>query len=99
MVGNLRLDVDEPPCIVLRYLSESFHACLIMLDEVDPSTRGGYPKGPIHKPGRVAELLSKYDNLYGDLSAGSGYNAIRAYPESVICKFFGSNPCVARLRR
>ncbi|MGQ9515358.1 MAG: amidohydrolase family protein [Thermoproteota archaeon] len=44
--------------------------------EVDPSTRGGYPKGKINRPSRLAELLSKYDNLYGDLSASSGYNAI-----------------------
>jgi len=49
--------------------------------EVDPSTRGGYPKGPIRRPGRVPELMSKYDNLYGDLSAESGYNAISRDPE------------------
>jgi predicted TIM-barrel fold metal-dependent hydrolase len=35
-----------------------------------------YPKGEIKKKGRVDFLLSKYKNLYGDLSAGSGYNAI-----------------------
>lgn len=43
--------------------------------DVDEKTRGGYPKGPV-KPGRLWELLDKYENLYGDLSAGSGYNAI-----------------------
>jgi len=44
--------------------------------EVEEETRGGYPKGPLKKPGRVPELLGKYPNLYGDLSAGSGYNAL-----------------------
>ena len=44
--------------------------------EVDEETRGGYPKGPVKSPGRVPELLAKHPNLYGDLSAGSGYNAI-----------------------
>jgi len=49
--------------------------------DVDEKTRGGYPKGPIKSPGRLQELLKKYDNLYGDLSAGSGFNAITRDPE------------------
>ena len=49
--------------------------------EVDPSTRGGYPSGPIRSPGRLQALLSRYDNLFGDLSAGSGFNAISRDPE------------------
>jgi len=39
-------------------------------------TRGGYPTGPVVTPGRLQHLLKKYPNLYGDLSAGSGFNAI-----------------------
>lgn len=38
--------------------------------------RRGYPKGPVEKPGRVVELMRKYPNLHGDLSAGSGFNAV-----------------------
>lgn len=49
--------------------------------EVDEQTRGGYPKGPVKSPGRVCELLEKYPNLYGDLSAYSGFNAISRDPE------------------
>lgn len=49
--------------------------------DVSEETRGGYPKGPITKLGRLQELLRKYDNLYGDLSAGSGFNAITRDPE------------------
>jgi len=48
--------------------------------KVDEKTRGGYPKGPVKEEGRVPELLKKYPNLYGDLSAGSGYNAISRDP-------------------
>lgn len=44
--------------------------------DVDEKTRGGYPPGEIKSEGRLQELLRKYPNLYGDLSAGSGYNAI-----------------------
>ena len=35
----------------------------------------GYPQGKIKK-GALDRLLSKYPNLFGDLSAGSGYNAL-----------------------
>ncbi|MBD3317869.1 MAG: amidohydrolase family protein [Chitinivibrionales bacterium] len=38
--------------------------------------RGGYPKGPISRPGRVVELMRRYPNLHGDLSGLSGLNAI-----------------------
>jgi predicted TIM-barrel fold metal-dependent hydrolase len=37
--------------------------------------RNTYPAGTV-KPGRVVELMRKYPNLYGDLSAGSGSNAV-----------------------
>ncbi len=37
--------------------------------------RNTYPDGEV-TPGRVVELMRRYPNLYGDLSAGSGYNAI-----------------------
>jgi predicted TIM-barrel fold metal-dependent hydrolase len=49
--------------------------------DVDEATRGGYPPGPVSRPGRVPELLGKHANLYGDLSAGSGFNAISRDPE------------------
>lgn len=40
-----------------------------------------YPKGPIVNPGRTPYLLENYDNVYGDISAGSGYNALNRDPE------------------
>ncbi len=38
--------------------------------------KSGYPKGPIHKEGAVPRLLRTYHNLYADISAFSGYNAL-----------------------
>ncbi len=42
--------------------------------------RNTYPEGKV-TPGRAVELMRKYPNLYGDLSAGSGENAMRRDPE------------------
>jgi predicted TIM-barrel fold metal-dependent hydrolase len=52
----------------------------ISADATD-ETRGGYPDGPVVAPGRLQHLLSEYPNLYGDLSAGSGFNAITRDPD------------------
>ena len=40
-----------------------------------------YPPGPVVRGGLSDQWLSKYPNLYGDLSAGSGLNAISRDPE------------------
>jgi predicted TIM-barrel fold metal-dependent hydrolase len=37
---------------------------------------GAYPKGPVAPGGAIDRLMDAYDNLFGDLSAGSGANAI-----------------------
>ena len=46
--------------------------------ETDPSP---YSIGPLTPGGRVHELLDRYPNLYADLSAGSGLNALRRDPK------------------
>ena len=43
--------------------------------------RNSWGEGPIVKGGRVPELFSKYENLYGDLSANSAGQAIMRDPE------------------
>lgn len=43
--------------------------------------RAGYPTGKVLPGGRVVELMRKYPNLCGDLSAGSGYNAVSRDPD------------------
>lgn len=37
---------------------------------------GGYPKGKTQPGGAMDRLMEKYDNIHGELSAGSGANAI-----------------------
>lgn len=48
--------------------------------DVTDENRNGYPTGKV-TPGRVVELMEKYPNLHGDLSAGSGFNAISRDPD------------------
>ena len=42
----------------------------------DDDGQAGYPKGPVKPGGALDHLLAEYANLYADLSAGSGYNAL-----------------------
>ena len=48
--------------------------------DVTDENRNGYPSGPVLPGGRVPELMRTYPNLHGDLSAGSGFNAISRDP-------------------
>lgn len=48
--------------------------------DVDETSRNRYPKGRV-KDGRLAALMREYDNLYCDLSANSGANALMRDPE------------------
>lgn len=41
----------------------------------------GYPKGKVKPGGAIDRLMDKYPNIYGDLSAGSGLNAIQRDPD------------------
>jgi len=54
--------------------SQSFWAEMGRLQT--PADRGGYPDYPIEEEGVVPKFLRRYENLYGDLSAGSGCNAL-----------------------
>ncbi len=49
--------------------------------DLKPEERNGYPTGKVLPGGKVVQFLRDYPNLYGDLSAGSGYNAISRDPE------------------
>lgn len=48
--------------------------------DVDVTTRNRYPKGKV-KEGRLVELMRNYPNLYCDVSAGSGCNAMTRDPD------------------
>jgi predicted TIM-barrel fold metal-dependent hydrolase len=44
--------------------------------DADPEQFETHPKGPVTPGGEVVRLLETYPNLYADLSAGSGFNAL-----------------------
>jgi predicted TIM-barrel fold metal-dependent hydrolase len=60
-----------------------------------------YPTGPIQKEGALSRLLRSYPNLYADISATSGFNAIsrdRAFGVRFLTEFqdkilFGTDVC------
>jgi predicted TIM-barrel fold metal-dependent hydrolase len=73
---------------------------------ITPQQRWSYPKGPILEEGATWHLLRTYPNLYADLSANSGYNALTRDPE-VGCRFllefqdkllFGTDTCFSDVR-
>lgn len=80
--------VDEPGLPLLEQCLKQFtdtvfvgHSacfwCEISGDApTDIKGRNSYPTGPVTPGGRIAELLEKYPNLYCDLSATSGGQAI-----------------------
>lgn len=47
----------------------------------DCDTLRGYPRGPVKPGGRCDELLANYENVWADISAGSGHNALTRDPE------------------
>jgi len=49
-----------------------------------PADRGGYPRYPVKEEGVVPKLFRRYPNLYGDLSAGSGYTALSRDPDYAV---------------
>lgn len=75
---------DEPGLPLLEQALQKFPGLTFLghsqpfwaeIGAVEPAERNSYPAGPV-TPGRVLELMRKYPNLHGDLSAGSGHNAV-----------------------
>ena len=53
------------------------HGWWIHVDgDVDTMARDSAHDGPIESEGRVPELLEAYDNIYADISAGAGWDAL-----------------------
>ncbi len=71
-----------------------------------PEDRRGYPKYPVYEEGVVPKFMRKYPNLYGDLSAGSGYNALARdvdYAVKFLTEFqdrllFGTDMCAPNVK-
>ena len=70
----------------LKFIGHSQTFWAEMDGNVTEDERGGYPKGKIEEEGAIAKLMRKYPNLYGDVSAGSGWNAL-ARDEEYAVKF------------
>ncbi len=68
----------------LKFLGHgpAFWAEISVLKNIED--RHGYPNYPVIEEGIVPKLFRKYPNLYGDLSAGSGYNALARDPEYAV---------------
>jgi len=62
------------PELVLLGHSQPFWAEIAELQTV--GERSGYPSHCVQAEGAVPKLMRKYPNLHGDLSAGSGHNAL-----------------------
>ncbi len=77
--GLPRLERVLQACPDLVFLGHSQPFWAEISGDVSEEARGGYPTGPV-TPGRVVELMRRYPGLHGDLSAGSGFNAISRDP-------------------
>ena len=64
----------------LKFIGHSQPFWAELSADITEEFRNRYPKGKVTE-GRIAELLRKYDNLYCDLSAGSGANSMMRDPE------------------
>ena len=62
--------------------SQTFWAEIGELETV--SDRRGYPRGKVTREGAVPKLFRRCPNLFGDLSAGSGANALMRDPEYAV---------------
>lgn len=71
---QLEVSLRRFPELKMLGHSQPFWAEIAQLDT--PGSRSGYPSGAVLAEGSVPKLIRKYPNLYGDLSANSGYNAL-----------------------
>lgn len=79
---GLRKTLREFPELKIFGHSACFWSELARMD--NPGERSGYPKGKVTTEGVLPEMLREFPNLYGDLSAGSGYNALARDPEHAV---------------
>ena len=80
-VGSPRLQrlLDQIPDTLLIGHGPGFWA--EMSADLTLEGKSGYPKGPIAAEGSLPRLLRTYPNLYAEMSAMSGYNALTRDPE------------------
>ena len=64
----------------LRFFGHSGAFWSEISGDLKPEHKQGYPKGPVAPGGALVRLFRAYPNLNGDLSAGSGFNALTRDP-------------------
>ncbi len=88
----------------LKFLGHSQPFWAEISGDLKEEQRNGYPKGKVAEGGAVVRLMRQYPNLCGDLSAGSGHNAVSRDPEFGYAfmtefqdrLFFGTDVCDPR---
>ncbi len=79
-VGLPRIEKMLKKHPVMKMIGHSAAFWCELSADVPENDRNGYPTGKV-KEGRVPKLMREYGNLYCDLSAGSGSNAMMRDPE------------------
>ena len=79
-IGLPRLEKILKKYPKLRIIGHSQPFWAEISSDVTPENRNSYPCGKVTQ-GRLANLLREYDNLFCDMSAGSGYNAMARDPD------------------
>ncbi len=84
-IGRDKLGLPGLERMLKRFLKTIFighgpHFWAEISADMRPEYRGGYPKGPIVPVGALDRLLTEYPNLYADISAASGNNALTRDP-------------------
>jgi predicted TIM-barrel fold metal-dependent hydrolase len=74
--------LEKYPALKVFGHSQAFWAEIGTLDKAED--RAGYPNYPVRAEGAVPKLMRRFPNLYGDLSAGSGCNALTRDPEYAV---------------
>ncbi len=96
---QLEISLQRFPNLKFFGHSQAFWAEIARLQT--PGERTGYPNAPVCEEGVVPILMRRYPNLYGDLSARSGCNALqrdRQYAVKFLSEFqdrlfFGTDIC------
>lgn len=70
--------LERFPDLILFGHSQAFWS--EMSGDLKPKDKNAYPKGPVAPGGTLPRLFRKYPGLNGDISAGSGFNALNRDP-------------------
>ncbi len=79
---QLEFCLQKFPKLTFLAHSQTFWSEIAQLETV--YERAGYPAHPVKEEGAVPKLMRRYENLWGDLSAGSGYNALARDPDYAV---------------